>query len=218
VESTSPNPRASFVSQHESALSLAPGETEMMVEATIWGMLFYGAGLIIERGGGRGIHLYSLVGHLLVFLEHAKKMTTAFSYDGPLSIDITLRGIRDVPWLYMPDGVLCQGPLSVLDDTFSFSLPTTSDMLREQSDGTRCGNSAIYSVRYELGGSRRRFQYSRITFGGWVPAQLVEYSDGASGQVVQLTAPTSLRYSPGTSSHPGCTAAPSELTYARSDS
>jgi hypothetical protein len=69
--------RASLVTQHESALSLALGETEMMVEATIWGMLFYGAGLIIERGGGRGSAQGSTVPMSLPF--HALRRMQAYA-------------------------------------------------------------------------------------------------------------------------------------------
>ena len=49
----------------------------MMVEATIWGMLFYGAGLIIERGGGRGSAQGSTVPMSLPF--HALRRMQAYA-------------------------------------------------------------------------------------------------------------------------------------------
>jgi hypothetical protein len=133
-----PRDTATFVSQHESVLRLAPDEPEMMVEATIWGMLFYATLLAIERNlqqtSFTGIHLYGLVGYLLVFIEHAGKMLSGWPYEGPLSIDVEVGGILGVPWLYVESGGLCQGPVSELDDVFSFSLPTTTDALRKQPD------------------------------------------------------------------------------------
>ena len=146
---TFPLSNANFVSQHESALFLTPRDSRNrvgLVEANIWGMLFYGTELDIEIApqGTRafqsnpisGIHLYRLVGHLLVFIEHATKMISRFSYEGTLSIDMTLSGILGVPLLYTRgDNVMYKGPISELDDDFSFSLPTTSEALRKQSDG-----------------------------------------------------------------------------------
>jgi hypothetical protein len=110
-----------------------------MIEATIWGTLFYGTALLVERAVGRqslsGIHLYSFVGHLLAFAEHANKMLSGWSYRGPLSIEVALSGILGVPWLYKGGGIPSQGPVSELDDAFSFSLSTTTEELRERSDG-----------------------------------------------------------------------------------
>jgi len=99
-----PRNAAKFVTQHESILSLADRETGMMVEANIWGMLFYGTDLDTEINlkstSISSIHLYRLVGHLLVFTEHANQMTSRFGRESPLSFDVTLSGILGVPWLY----------------------------------------------------------------------------------------------------------------------
>jgi hypothetical protein len=124
-----PRSAAPLVSQHESILSLATGETEMMVEANVWGMLFYGTNLDTEinlrQTSISGIHLHRLVGHLLVFAEHAKQMMSSFGSERPLSIDVTLSGILGIPWLYTQGdmGGIYEGPKSPLDDEFSFSLP-----------------------------------------------------------------------------------------------
>jgi hypothetical protein len=147
-QTTFPYSSSNFVSQHESALFLTPSDTRNrggFVEANIWGMLFYGSELDIEIGPKQtaglhqtpttGIHLYRLVGYLLVFLAHAKQMITGFGYDGPLTIDIALSGIIDIPWLYSEDNMgIFKGPVSELDDAFSFCIPTTSDGLREHRD------------------------------------------------------------------------------------
>lgn len=134
-----PRNAAKFVTQHESILSLADGETNMMVEANIWGMLFYGTELDIEINlkstSMSGIHLYGLVGYLLVFAEHANQMTSHFGRESPLSFDVTLSGVLGVPWLYSQDiGGIHEGPKSPLDDEFSFSLPTTTEELRKRPD------------------------------------------------------------------------------------
>jgi Schlafen, AlbA_2 len=138
----------SVVSQHESALILTAKDARNrceLIEANVWGMLFYGVELDIEIGpkqtGGlvvtstTGIHLYRLVGYLLVFVQHATQLMSGLGYAGPLSIEIALSGIRDVPWLYSENNSLMTGPISELDDGFSFDLQTTSDELRDRRDG-----------------------------------------------------------------------------------
>jgi hypothetical protein len=127
-----------LASQHESILSLETHPAKMMVEANVWGMLFYGTDLptkiILEQNTINGIHLHRFAGHLLVFAEHAKRMISCLGCVGPLSFDVTLSGIRGIPWLYADMGGICDGPKSPLDDEFSFSLPATSEELREQRD------------------------------------------------------------------------------------
>ena len=144
-------PRSSFnlVSLHESLLVLTPndiGNRTGLVETNIWGMLFYGVELDIEVGPRQtaglhqipmtGVHLYRLVGHLLVFLEHAKQMISLLGYEGPLSIDTALSGILGVPWLYSQDRTAVEkGPVSELDDAFSFCVPATTDEFKSHRDG-----------------------------------------------------------------------------------
>jgi hypothetical protein len=49
--------------------------------------------------------------------------------------NVTLSGILGIPWLSSNDGVsIHDGPVSELDDAFSFSLSTTSQELRERPD------------------------------------------------------------------------------------
>jgi hypothetical protein len=149
---TFPRRNSLFVSQHESVLLLTPADVTNrvgLVETSIWGMLFYVTELAIEIGPLqtlrpdptildptiKGIHLYRLVGYLLVFCEHAKQTLSRVGYLGPLSIDLTLGGILGVPWLYSEGGVgIYTGPVSELDDEFSFSLSTTTEELRERRD------------------------------------------------------------------------------------
>ena len=116
----------------------------MMIDANIWGLLFYGAELEIEFGPNqirlvkeaiRGVHLYRFIGLLLVFTEHARQVISRLGYEGPLTVDVTLSGILGVQWLYSQDGMgMYQGPISELDDGFSFSLPTGTDVLQQRRD------------------------------------------------------------------------------------
>ena len=60
-------------------------------------MLFYATEVElhdIERW--QGIHVYHFAGQLEVFLRHAAKVLQGLGYSGPLGIELTLKGIRDV--------------------------------------------------------------------------------------------------------------------------
>lgn len=131
-----PPDSSSLVSQHESALRLNPGNTDMLIEANVWGMLFYGIALPFETNSGLipGINLYSFVGHLLVFAKHAIKILADLSYEGPVVVEVVLTNIFGIPWVYRSSGIPTLGPVSELDNAFSFSLPTTTEELRESPD------------------------------------------------------------------------------------
>ena len=111
-------------------------------------MLFYGTqideeeevllhGAKSENGESKafGIHLYEFVGHVLVFIQHARTMLHALGYSGPILIETALTSVRGVKWLYSPSGSWLTGKAgSVLDDNVTFSIPATSEALREKSD------------------------------------------------------------------------------------
>ena len=188
-----PHVTSVFVSQHESALLLTPADAQNrvgLVEATIWGMLFYVTELAIEIGPLqtlrpdtpiiKGIHLHRLVGYLLVYCEHARHILSRVGYAGPLSIDVTLSGILGVPWLYSEDGVgIYTGPVSELDDAFSFSLSTTTEELRERRDAIviRMLEYILFGMNWAAYASDRRVIENLVRSGykynSWGPTALL---------------------------------------------
>lgn len=161
-QTTFPFNRANFISQHESSLFLVPRDSRnrvSFIEATVWGTLFYGTELEIDINENRtptgqalsfsGIHLYSVVGYLLAFAEHANQTFSRIGYVGPLSINISLSSIRGVRWIYSEDGLgVYEGPMSELDDEFSFLLDTTTEGLKEQRD-----DLVLQALKYILFGT-----------------------------------------------------------------
>ncbi len=147
-QTTFPYGNSRCISQHESTLRITPEDAvnrKGMIEANIWGLIYYGTELEIEIGpkqtGGlhqnstRGIHLYRFLGYVLVCAEHAKQMIKRWAYQGPLTVDIAINGILGIPWLYSDDGFgIFRRPASELDDGFSFSLPATTDRLMQRRD------------------------------------------------------------------------------------
>ena len=102
-----------------------------MLEANTWGLLFY-ANEIEERNPHyQGIQLYQFVGDLLVFLEHAKTMYNELKYKGGLFVLLTLNNILDVPWIYPEYDFANTGPSSKLDDSVTFSLQATTDIMEQ---------------------------------------------------------------------------------------
>ena len=143
-----PYTSAKCVSQHESALFVTPRDANNqvgLIEANVWGVMFYGIELEIEIDSTKtlgmikepisGIHLYRLVGYLLVFAEHAKQMIAKCGYEGSVTVQVALNGIRGVHWLYTQTGAdASRGPRSELDDEFLFSLPSDTESLKHRRD------------------------------------------------------------------------------------
>ena len=140
---TFPLVTTSPLSQHESALILeADGQTYTLLEANVWGLLFYVCEIELELSVGsnqtakaKGIHLYALLGRLLVFLEHAHQSYGAMGYDGTLEMRVALERMRGIPFLYSSFGnFIDEGPSSQLDDKISFVLSFPSSRLQTNRD------------------------------------------------------------------------------------
>lgn len=124
-----------IVSQHESAIILQGAESFSMVEANIWGMVYYGTEIGIEDDKVSGIHLHQFTGSVLVFLRHAGKFLEALGYNGPLIVETALVSVLGVDWLHYPRGnFAARIPGSELDDDIEFAVNTTSDVLRQRPD------------------------------------------------------------------------------------
>lgn len=133
-----PIPGSETVSQHESAIVLKAVGGVSMLEANVWGMLFYCAEIAEAHGPTQtwGIHLYSFVGHILVFLQHAGDILGRVGYSGPICIDAVIRSMLESPWLYASYGSFLTSRLgSVLDDDVSFSITTTTEALHQKPHG-----------------------------------------------------------------------------------
>jgi hypothetical protein len=130
----------SVVSQHESAIVLGAAGQDSAFEANVWGMMFYCTKIAGADNQAQkfGIHLYRVVGTLLLFMRHAGTMLKALGYSGPIHIEMRLSAIRGVPWLH----TFASGAAEVyeeggseLDDEFEFSIPAVTDALFDKPDG-----------------------------------------------------------------------------------
>jgi hypothetical protein len=124
-----------IVSQHESAIILQGAESFSIVEANIWGMLFYGTEIGTETRTASGVHLHQFIGSVLVFVRHAGRLLQALGYSGPVVVETALASVLGVDWLHFPRGnVASPLPGSELDDEVEFAIATTSEALREGPD------------------------------------------------------------------------------------
>lgn len=130
-------PRNSYgaITQHESAILLQPCGARSFFEANIWGMLFYTAPIGERRPQYAGIHTNGFIGHVLVFIRHARSMLQRLGYTGPLHVELALHDIRDIPWISFPRGFAETGPKSELDNTVAFTVASATDDLQQRSDG-----------------------------------------------------------------------------------
>jgi hypothetical protein len=124
----------SVISQHESVIALDIGSNFSSVEANVWGLLYYVSEIERVYEKVTGIHLSSLLGHILVFLEHARQLYSILGYDGTIEVRLILERIRGKPFLYFPMNIPEIGPSSRLDDSFGFDLLISSSRLKSQRD------------------------------------------------------------------------------------
>jgi hypothetical protein len=130
------------MTQHESAIVRQPLTDLSLFEANIWGMLFYVTELDEKEYTKHlsGIHAYSFVGHLLLFLRHASDLFRLTGLNGPILVEASLQAIKDCKWVYahsIAEGFPSQGAtklISGLDDAFGLSVSTTVENLREKPD------------------------------------------------------------------------------------
>lgn len=141
-----PNPSRGVVSQHESAIVLRAAGELSIHEANIWGVLFYGVQLMYESHEKRtGVHLHHLWGCLLLFIRHSEVLLRTMGYSGPIDAVTRLDSIQGVRWLHGLEGDWAseRPPGPELDNDVTFSVPTTTEVLREKPDAI-----AIDLLRY----------------------------------------------------------------------
>src|SRR5690349_9124460 len=76
-----------------------------------------------------GIHLYHLIGLVLVTLEHSKRMYAQLGYQGNLLVRIALDQIKDCRLLFSERFGLQHSAASPLDDETTFEFVVSSDRL-----------------------------------------------------------------------------------------
>ncbi len=122
--------------QHESVLIRHPAYRFGLLDATVWGSLFYAAEMDeLWENEVPGIHLYALLGYVLVFLEHAGVLYSKLGYHGPLRITMEFDRIQGSAFLYDGGGGrVIQGPSSPLDDLFTLGIEVSTERLTKERD------------------------------------------------------------------------------------
>lgn len=137
-----------IISQHESTIVLHAEEELSILEANVWGLLFYGTQIEDDTQAKGGIHLYHLVGCVLLFLRHAAGMLRVLGCVGPLLVEAQLKSVLGLPWLFAPSGFVQSKKGSELDDDVSLSIETTSEALQENSD--RIAGDLLQQIGFSL--------------------------------------------------------------------
>ena len=127
------------VTQQESVLVMHPTLDFSLMEANIWGQLTYSCEIedVIgrERRQIAGIHLHTLLGYILVFLEHARTIYRNIGFIGPLLLRTLLKRVQGKPFVHFPRGNHpMPGPASRIDDEISFDISFSATKLDQQRD------------------------------------------------------------------------------------
>lgn len=128
-----------IITQNESAIVLKPVSGFSILECNIWGLMFYASEIqedfrIVEEDVN-GIHIYSFLGHICVFLRHAKALMDAYDLMVPMDIELKFDGIRGVNWIYCQGPATIKGPSSELDDSVLIKFYVSAADIRDRTDG-----------------------------------------------------------------------------------
>lgn len=153
---TFPRTSENTVSQHESAIFLTAGESFSLLEANVWGLIFFAAELQEEfrspSGLHPGIHFWQFLGQTLAVTRYTGEVLGHFGYRGPLHVHVEMRKVRSVPWIHSERALLTStGPCSVLDDIISFEFDTDSEAIRDSSDNValRIFREAVLATNWD---------------------------------------------------------------------
>lgn len=124
----------SFLSQHESAIGLQTGSGFSMLEANVWGHLYYATEIEEVNEAQLVIHLHLLLGHLLVYLEHARLFYEKVGFNGTLDFVVRLEHVLRVPLFSRRVGFRQTPPASRFDDVVEFEAHFTSAILQSARD------------------------------------------------------------------------------------
>lgn len=124
-----------LIFQHESVVVRRATQDVSLFEANIWGMVFYCTRIHGEHYKQTGIHLYEVVGDVILFLTHASAVLGAMGYQGPLVIETTLSSLLGAQWLYPMNRIALHARKGAeVDDEVSFSTASTTEELSAKLD------------------------------------------------------------------------------------
>jgi hypothetical protein len=131
-----PSYTSPFIIQHESAVKLDAAHEASILDASIWGQLFYGThDLLASEVKEQGVYTLRFVGYVLLFIRHAAKMLDSLHYSGPVAIEIVLSWILGLRWLHRFEGYLDGEEGSRLDNEVTIEAATTTDEVLRNPDG-----------------------------------------------------------------------------------
>jgi hypothetical protein len=123
--------------------------------ADIWGTCHYATQIAIEvrNVAGQnvtGIHRAAVNGFVMSFLLHAAKTLKSLGYFGSLVVEVNLKSVRGMHWLYGTGSAVFDKVGSELDKDISFELPEMSESFYSSpySLGARILETIYYSTNW----------------------------------------------------------------------
>jgi hypothetical protein len=103
-----------------------------MFSLDVWGTCFYATQIAVEvtnvaGTNVTGIHRASVNGCVMAFLLHSAKTLKELGYFGSLVVQVTLKSVRGLHWLYGTGSAVWDKLGSELDQDISFELPELSE-------------------------------------------------------------------------------------------
>jgi len=121
--------------QHESIIILDTRGRFEFIEANIWGQFCYAREVEGQGNVGNYVHVQQLVGALLLYLEHARRMLLEVGFDGTLRFAVGLERVLKRPFFITGyAGQVEKCGCSILDDEIAFQQDCSSEEFRSSRD------------------------------------------------------------------------------------
>jgi hypothetical protein len=130
------------------------GSTSMF-SVDVWGTCFYATQIAVEVTNiagvsVTGIHRASVNGFVMAFLLHAARTLKQLGYFGSVVVQVTLKSLRGLHWLYGTGSAVYDKLGSELDQNISFELPELSEVFYQDpySLGARILETIYFSCNW----------------------------------------------------------------------
>ena len=119
------------------------------MDANIWGQLYHATEVEdLNKDQQNVIHLHLLLGHLLVYLEHARMFYQRVGFNGSLRIVLRLERVLRVPLYSNHIKFMADPPSSQFDDVIGFSTDFSSQIF--ESDRDNIASQLIGTILFAL--------------------------------------------------------------------
>jgi hypothetical protein len=148
-----------------------------LLEANVWGLLYYATEIEEVANSQNQIHLVQLLGYVLVYLEHARIFYQKVGFNGTLQFFVRLERALRVPLFSERLGFRETPPSSQFDDLVEFGADFTNETLQTARDAvaTQLIRTILFALNWPAAAADQSvielFLQDAYKFNAWISQQ-----------------------------------------------